>query len=146
MNNRQLLLLITILLWLLPATGFAEQDTDQSESMTEGVVRALFTTKVVEREPVNDITELTNDNEKVYFFSEQRDMAGQPITHRWEYNGKVMAEIKFDIRGPRWRIKSSKRLDPKWIGEWKVSVIDWSGEILAEKTLNYIESADKASE
>lgn len=113
---------------------------DEPSEITEGVARAQFTTAVVDREPVDDISELTNDVTKIYFFSDQRGMTNQPLTHRWEYNGKVMAEITFEIRGPRWRVKSSKTLLPTQLGEWKVSVVDWAGDVIAEKTFDYVEA------
>lgn len=113
---------------------------DEPSEITEGVARAQFTTAVVDREPVDDISELTNDVTKIYFFSDQRGMTNQPLTHRWEYNGKVMAEITFEIRGPRWRVKSSKTLLPTQLGEWKVSVVDWAGDVIAEKTFDYVDA------
>jgi hypothetical protein len=113
---------------------------DEQDEMTPGIARAQFTTVVVDREPVDDITELPNNITKIHFFSDQRGMKDQPLTHRWEYNGKVMAEIKFEIGGPRWRVKSSKNLLPNQLGKWKVSIVDWAGEVIAEKTFTYIEA------
>ena len=113
---------------------------DEPNEITEGVARAQFTTNVVNHEPVDDITELPNNITKIYFFSDQRGMKDQPVTHRWEYNGKVMAEVTFEIGGPRWRVKSSKKLLPTQLGAWKVSVVDWGGDVIAEKTFNYIEA------
>lgn len=101
------------------------------------VTRAQFTTNVIDREPVDEITILTNDNNKIYFFSEQQHMTGQIIKHRWEYNNKVMAEIEFGIGGPHWRVYSSKTLLPEWLGEWKVSVVDKDGDVIAQETFTY---------
>ena len=64
-------------------------------------------------------------------------MAGQRVTHRWEYNGTVFAEVPFDVGGPRWRVWSSKNFVPEWVGTWTVSVVDSSGEVLTTRTLNY---------
>jgi hypothetical protein len=109
-------------------------------NMNEWVARAQFTTNVIDREPVDDVTELTNDIDKILFFTELRSMTGQTVTHRWEYNGSVMAEVSFDIGGPRWRVYSSKNLLPSQTGEWKVSVVDGAGDIITEKTFNYTEA------
>lgn len=101
------------------------------------VTRAAFTTAVADREPVGSINKLTADTSKVYYFTELRGMAGQTVTHRWEYNGKVMAEVPFTVSGPRWRVYSSKNLQEDWTGEWKVSVIDQAGGTLAVNTFTY---------
>jgi hypothetical protein len=104
---------------------------------TGTVARSAFTTGIKDREPVDSITTLTNDHNKVYFFTELKDLAGETVTHRWEYNGKVMAEIPFKVGGNRWRVYSSKQLEPSWTGTWKVSVVDQSGATLAVKTFDY---------
>lgn len=112
------------------------------------VARAIFTSQMVDREPTNILTELANDTQRVYFFTDLRDMTGQIITHQWEYAGNVMAEVKFKVGdGHRWRVYSSKNLLPEWTGEWKVSVIDENGSTLKVSTLNYIPAAssDKAN-
>ncbi len=71
------------------------------------VARAQFTENVVDREPTNHIRTMANDDSQVYFYTDLRDMAGQRVTHRWEYNGTVFAEIPFDVGGPRWRVWST---------------------------------------
>ncbi len=101
------------------------------------VVRSIFTTAVKDREPVNSIKQLDTRSNKVIYYTELRDMAGQTATHRWEYNGKVMAEVKFKVKGARWRVWSSKSLVPGWTGEWKVSVLNGANEVISEDVLTY---------
>jgi hypothetical protein len=104
---------------------------------TEGeVARAQFTTAIQDREPVDQLSALPSNSENIYFFTELKGLEGQTVTHRWEHNGEVMAEVKFDVGGPRWRVYSSKRLDPSWLGEWKVSVIDANGGTLSANTFS----------
>jgi hypothetical protein len=105
------------------------------------VARAIFTSSVNEREPTDKLTSLTNDVTNIVFFTELKGMQGQSVTHRWEHDNKVMAEVKFDVGGPRWRVFSNKTLDPSWTGEWKVSVVDANGGIVSASTFTY----DKAS-
>lgn len=109
---------------------------EQSGFSRGSVVRSAFTTGIDNREPTEDLQNLTNENGKVMFFTELRDMSGQTALHRWEYDGKVVAEVEFNVRGPRWRVWSSKNLQPQWTGEWKVSVINGAGETISEKNLN----------
>lgn len=106
------------------------------------VARAQFTTDVQSREPVDDVGKLGNTENKVYFFTELRNLDGQTVTHQWEYQDEVMAEVSFDVRGPRWRVWSSKQLLPAWTGEWTVAVVDQSGEVLAEESFRYVDSGE----
>lgn len=115
-----------------------------SSTANEHVTRAVFTSAVQNREPTDTITSLSNDKNKIYFYSELTGLGGQSVTHRWEYQGKTIAEVKFNVGGPRWRVWSSKTLLPQWTGEWRVSVIDGNGNKVGEATFNYTE-ADKSS-
>ena len=128
-----------------PAAENTEQAATQQESLQEmsgfsrgSVMRSAFTTAINEREPAEKLSELTNEQGQVMFFTELRDMSGQKAMHRWEYDGKVVAEVEFNVQGPRWRVWSSKTLSPDLTGEWKVSVLNAAGEVIAEDKLNYV--------
>lgn len=121
-----------------PAAAPAAQDMKEQSGFSRGsVVRSAFTRTIDEREPTENLEKLTNENEQVKFFTELRDMSGQTAIHRWEYDGKVVAEVEFNVKGPRWRVWSSKSFVPQWTGDWKVSVINGAGEIISEKNLSY---------
>ncbi len=122
------------------ASPIAEQSIEKLASGT--VARSTFTNGITDREPVDSINKLATNNNKIYYFSELRGMAGQTVTHRWEHNGKIMAEVPFTVGGDRWRVFSSKSLEESWLGEWKVSVIDQSGGTLAVNTFRYEKKAD----
>lgn len=104
---------------------------------TGTVARAQFTNAIQDREPVDKVSNLLNDKNRVYFFSEIKDAPNQKITHRWEHDGKVVSETSFDIGGNRWRVYSNKTLDPQQTGEWKVSVVDEAGSTLGASTFTY---------
>lgn len=104
---------------------------------TGTVARAQFTNAIQDREPIDKVTNLINDKTNVYFFSEIKNAANQKVTHRWEHNGKVLAEVGFNIGGDRWRVYSNKTLDPAMTGEWKVSVVDEAGQTLGASTFSY---------
>lgn len=108
------------------------------------VARSAFTTEIVEREPVDNLTSAPNTLNRIFFFSDLRGLEGQIVTHRWEYNGKVMAEIKFKVGGPRWRVYSSKNLVPDWTGQWTVVVLDESGWPLKASIFEYTEATAEA--
>ena len=104
------------------------------------VARATFTTGVIDREPQDSIRSISNDNVEIFFFSEIRDGSGATIIHRWEWNGQMMAEVPFEVGGPRWRIFSSKTLDPSWLGEWTVLLVDAAGQVLSRESFRYTEA------
>lgn len=78
-----------------PATTTATAMKEQSGFSRGSVVRSAFTTEIAEREPTQNLQNLTNESGKVMFFTELRDMGGQTAIHRWEYEGKIVAEIEF---------------------------------------------------
>ena len=139
------------------ALNVSAQDdaTEQSATMEEAapaaaesapaasgsVSRSAFTTAIVDREPADDVSSLDTNTDKVFFFTELTDFGGQTVTHRWEFNGQNMAEVKFNVGGSRWRVHSSKNLMPEWAGTWTVSVVDANGQVVSSKTLDYTAAA-----
>ncbi len=128
-----------------------DQAADSSQAAnadaSEGsVARASFASAIENREPIDKLTEANAS--KVYYFTELRDMAGKEVIHRWEHNGKVMAEVPFKVGGDRWRVYSSKRMIPGWEGEWKASVVDADGSVLSINTiqLNDVPAAEAAQD
>ena len=101
------------------------------------VALAQFTTAIENREPIDHVTFVANDVEKVFFYTDLRDLEGQTISHRWLYNGTVMAHVPFEVRGPRWRVWSSKKLIPDLIGDWTVEIVTAEGEVIAAETFTY---------
>lgn len=124
---------IKLLLISLLFVGFSAHAED-------GVSRSAFTTAIEEKEPVDQLSEVTTDTTKIYFFTEILGMEGHTISHRWEYGGEVRAEVSFNIGANRWRVWSSKNLMASWTGEWSVSVVDAGGNIMSKETFNYVEA------
>ena len=129
-----------------PAPAATPTDAAAPAAPGDSVTRAVFTSAVTDREPTDTITSLSNDATTIMFFTELQGLQGQTVTHRWEHGDKVMAEIKYDVGSARWRVLSSKRLDPSWTGEWKVSVIDGSGGTLGASTFTYTAAAKGAAD
>jgi hypothetical protein len=105
----------------------------QAEELTESpvpdayVARAIFTTAIVDREPVDQVVSVGPDLDRIYFFTDLRNLQGRTVKHRWEFNGQFMGEIEFKVGGPRWRVYSKKSLYPNESGKWTVLVLDESG-------------------
>ena len=115
----------------------AQEEANEAGDAGDHIKRGLFTTAIEEREPVDEIDSLATDTNKVYFFSEIVNMEGMTVTHRWVYGGEALAEVTFNIGGPRWRVWSSKNLVEGWVGEWTVECIDGDGNKMHEATFTY---------
>jgi hypothetical protein len=101
------------------------------------ISQAVFATYVVDRQPIDIITEADNSLKKIYFFTNVRNLIGDKITHRWIYKDNIKAEVSFDIKGKRWRVWSSKNIWHTWTGEWTVEVVNSLDEVLLTKTINF---------
>ena len=107
----------------------------------DAVSRATFTTAIDNREPTDEVSNLDKDASKIYYFTEIKGLKGQTITHRWEQNGEVQANVNFNVGGNRWRIWSSKNLKPELSGQWQVMVVDEAGNVLSQNSFNYGDTA-----
>lgn len=124
--------------WSDPSVDSGEEQvtlaTDEPLGPSSKVARAQFTTAIDEREPIDHLESVIPIEEggmrRIFYFTELRDMGGKTVTHRWEYEGRVMAEINFDVGSDQWRVYSSKRLLPSLTGEWRVVVTDSQGRVL----------------
>lgn len=91
------------------------------------VARAIFTTSIIDREPVDQVLVLSNTAKKIYFFTDLRHFEGQTVTHKWIYNNKTESVKKFKVKGPRWRVFSRIDINPAKLGKWSVVVQNESG-------------------
>jgi len=101
------------------------------------VARSVFTSGVTEREPLDELQNIDEGAQDLAYFTELKGLDGQTIIHRWEYDGQVMGEVAFDVAGPRWRVHSTKQLDPSLTGAWTVKVLDTHGNILTQDQIEY---------
>jgi hypothetical protein len=74
---------------------------------------------------------------EVYFFTDLRNLQGRTVTHRWEYQGKVVSQMPFRVGGPRWRVYSKFEIAPEQVGRWSVTVVDESGWPLYTELFRY---------
>lgn len=98
------------------------------------VSRHQFTSAVIDREPVDALADAINVD-PIFYFTDLRGYQGTTIRHRWLYQGEEMADVMFNVAGPRWRVYSSKRFQPEWDGQWQVEVIDEAGTVISSDTI-----------
>jgi len=100
-----------------------------------GTVVGVFTSDIGNKEPVDNISSISARQDRVYFYTELTNLAGEVITHRWMYQGQIIFEKKFHIGGDRWRIWSYKTLDPRYTGKATVQVLNSEGRVIGENHL-----------
>ena len=135
---RARVLALAIFLGVASQVAFA-QDAAEAPAVEEQRPSALaqFTTAVENREPIDQVTFVSSDVRKIFFFSDLRGLAGRNVTHRWIHDGETKAEVVFEVRGPRWRVWSSKDLLEDWLGDWTVEIVTDDGEVIAAETFTY---------
>jgi len=147
-NTFKIGMAITLLVALISSGNIANAEPIHEASPTQratgiidgSVSRSAFTLAMVNREPIDKISKLSNDQQHIYYFSELKGLTGQNVTHRWLYKGQTMAELKFKVGAPRWRVWSSKALLPDWTGEWTVVVIDEMGQEVFRESFEYVKA------
>jgi hypothetical protein len=136
MKNKWAAMLVSLAMFLAMPMAYAEGQ----------VTRSVITSAVADREPVDDLTTVPATINSVVFFTELRNMEGQTIMHRWMFGDEQMAEVSFQVGGPRWRVWSSKNMMPEWVGGWKAQVVNSAGEVIAEKSFTYAMAEDAGME
>lgn len=120
-----------------PAPADTAVATAGAVASGKNVKRAQFTTNVVMNEPENDVDTLTTQADEVYFFTEIVGLEGSSIEHRWIYDGEVVATVPISIKGPRWRVYSTKKMSADHIGTWTVAVYGPNDIKIAEDSFVY---------
>lgn len=122
-------------LMVLPAAA-------EDPAVSGTVARAQFTTDVIDREPIDDVGPVIKveygEIQRVYFFTDLRDMGGQQVIHRWTLDGEEQADVAFDIGGDRWRVWSSKRLMPGFDGTWRIDIL-LGGKVIETHSFEYVD-------
>lgn len=107
------------------------------------IAQAQFTTGIVSREPIDRVTGVFHSRGQpvrtLYYYTDVRDLTGETVTHRWKYEGKVIATVTLEIGGPRWRTWSSNDLVSSRTGRWEVVVTDSEGHVLVTDSFVYRE-------
>lgn len=119
-----------------------EDPVDTADEVSSAsVARAQFTTGIEAREPVDRVGNVFHAYGEpvryLYYFTDIEDMAGETVTHYWEYEGKVIAAVPFEIGSPRWRTWSSKELRLDMAGDWRVIVTDSEGQVISTDSFVY---------
>lgn len=128
------LLFITLSVFAL--TSAAAVADDHNATASEHIARAVLTSAIDDREPVDDLGsgfEHNGDNfHQVFFFTHMLNHANTGIVHEWHHNGELEAAVELNVGSNSWRTYSSKQIHHLATGDWTVRVVDTHGEPLAE--------------
>jgi len=106
---------------------------------TDFVTRAVLTTAVVNKEPVDvlgaEVSQL-DINEQLLFFTELNNMKSKKVFHRWFFEGALIAEVELNIFSERYRTYSSKKIMAQQTGNWRVELVNSKENILASKSFH----------
>lgn len=106
---------------------------------TDFVTRAVLTTAVKNKEPVDVLDEQISHfkiNEQLFFFTEINNLKSQAVFHRWFFKGDLVAEVELNIFSMRYRTFSSKKIMLKQSGNWRVELVNANNDVLASKSFH----------
>ncbi|AEI14662.1 hypothetical protein Flexsi_1003 [Flexistipes sinusarabici DSM 4947] len=119
--------LITLVLLIFSTTVFAKTE----------VLRISIAKDIENLEPVNTGKTFDNNVGKLYCFTEiKTDEYPTKVVHVWLYNDNIIAEVPLEVNSTTWRTYSSKKILPKWAGNWKVEVYSNDGELIDSVEFN----------
>lgn len=88
-------------------------------------------------EPVDTGNTFDNDVKKLYCFTKiKSDEYPTKVVHVWLYNDNIIAEVPLKVNSSTWRTYSSKKILPKWVGNWKVEVYSDDGKLIDSTEFN----------
>lgn len=114
----------------------------ETKILSVKVARFVLSKAMQSREPLGTIADIRigGDDDPavaVYAFSDIKDLAGSPVYYRWLRNEKQIAKIRVDIGSDSWRSSSSKLLNRKMSGRWRVELRSAQNELLAYTEFYY---------
>lgn len=127
-----------------PAATRATSDSlfqaPSTTTLSPKIARFVLAASVRDKEPVGAVEDVKPDQNNVarlYAFSEATGMKDQTLHYIWSLNGRKVADVKVPVWSNRWRSYSSKLITPTMKGDWKVELIDGSGQLLANSEFRY---------
>jgi hypothetical protein len=98
------------------------------------VLRAYVCETIEESEPAEAGTSFVpeeTEGSRLCCFSEIGVPAGSDtVFHVWYWGDREMLRIPLEVRAPRWRTWSVKRVRDDWWGAWHVDITDRAGFVL----------------
>jgi hypothetical protein len=98
------------------------------------VKRFVLASQVDNKEPRGELSKIAFNSAGsavVWAYSEVIDRAASVLRYVWAHEGKQVAQVKVNVRGNRWRSYSTKVINRRMEGNWRVELQDNQGRLLA---------------
>jgi hypothetical protein len=109
-----------------------EREAPSVEEAGLVIVRMAICRGVENRSPVGADTTFPRDVGRLYCFTEVKGaQEPTPVFHRWFFGDRLAVEIPIQVKGPRWRCWTRKRIPAGGEEAGRVEVATEEGDILA---------------
>lgn len=111
-----------------------------TEVSSPSVKRFLLAKSVANNKPIGDLNSVRlNDNgvAAVYAFSDVVGMKNDFLFYEWFRNGKRVAKVRVGVWAKRWRSYSSKVLNERMRGSWRVELRNDEDRLLASADFRF---------
>ena len=130
MLTLQRAVLIAPWLWIFSLSVQA-QDLEMNDEYVE---RAVLTSGMANREPVDDLGHTYQHSGEAYdrltFFTQIMNHDGRAVNHRWYRNGELYSEVTLAIGSDSWRTYSTRQISYMSTGDWSIRVVNDRGDEL----------------
>jgi hypothetical protein len=103
-----------------------------------GVTEMSITTRIVRGNPVDSVQSISSSSiHELYCFTKitASEDAESQIVHEWYRNDELVSRCVLPVRGTTWRTYSKKLVSSDMAGDWRVDVLDSTGNLL--KTVKF---------
>lgn len=122
--------LLVLVAAVIASPAFAQDTGMQEAGMT--VAMDVLATAIENRSPVEAAMPVSAAVGQLFYFTEVHGGPGK-IEHVWIWQGRTIATVPLEVRSPRYRTWSSKRIQSDWTGEWRVEARTEDGKVLSSK-------------
>lgn len=108
--------------------------------ISPSVSRFVLAKSVVNNKPVGDVDDIVPDARgiaAVYAFSDVVGLKDEVLYYYWFRNSEQVAKVRAGVWADRWRSYSSKIINNKMRGEWRVELLNKKREVLASADFVY---------
>jgi len=96
------------------------------------VEKAVVAAAVEDREPIGVADAFpATVGEVVFYTTLTGEFGPTTVEHVWLREGEEKARVSLDVKGPRFRTWSTKKIPAEWAGAWTVRLLDPAGNELA---------------
>lgn len=118
-------------------TEAGQNIAEKNHPASEGVTTKALTASIIDGKPADNQKAFENTVETIYFYTELEGLKGQTVTHRWSYNGRIIANADIAITDDPFATWSSNKMEPNWTGFWTVEVLDRNSKVIGFETFEY---------